>query len=104
MPKCFGSIEDESETLGAATKTSSKNAGFAAKKGNKKKSTLPTSLFHTTAKTLETRTESTKHEDDELHLVEIGQGTKSVAGSTGESHASHQGADSLYREQPQRST
>lgn len=43
------------------------------KKGDKKKSTLPDSLFATTImKTVVTRVASTKAEEDELQLVKLG--------------------------------
>lgn len=71
LPGCFGSAEDTISLHGEAHKP--RDATSQGKKGDKKKSTLPDSLFATTIiKTVDTRVASTKAEEDELHLVEMG--------------------------------
>ena len=104
MPKCFGSTEDDSESIRDAARTPSQLEGSGAKKRSKKKSTLPGSLFDTTGslfettitKTVDTRVESAKPDDDELQLVNMNRSGHSVAESTEDGQ---RGAESLYKEQ-----
>lgn len=104
MPRCFGTTDDDSGSIRAAARTPSQLEGSAGKKSSKKKSTLPDSLFNTNGslfqssitKTVDTRVESVKPDDDELQLVEFNRSGNSVAEST---EYGHVGSESLYKEQ-----
>jgi hypothetical protein len=100
LPRCFASTEDDAASIREAVRTPSQLGGSGAKKGSKRKSTLPSSLFDTTMnKTVDTRVEATKPDDDELQLVAMeasGQGSNSVADST---EGARRGSDSLYNHQ-----
>jgi hypothetical protein len=96
MPRCFGSIETDSESVRNAARTPSQLGGSGPKKISKKKNTLPDSLFATTLnKTVDVRVESTKHDDDELQLMVLHQSHDSVAESNEDVQI---GAGSLYEE------
>lgn len=109
MPRCFGTTEDDSGSIRDAARTPSQLERSGSKKPRNKKSTLPASLFNTNGsmfqsaitKTVDTRVESSKPDDDELQLVELGQAGNhgSVAESTEDGQ---RGAESLYKEQHSR--
>lgn len=86
LPGCFDSEENTTSLHGEAHKLP--DAQPHAKEGNKKRSTLPDSLFVTTImRTVDTRISSTKAEDDEMELVEMGRNKGATESDTNASKA-----------------
>jgi hypothetical protein len=97
MPKCFGTTEDDAEPTRDGGPLANQFGEAGKKRASKKKSTLPGSLFDTTlVKSIDTRTEPPKLDDDELQLVDMGQGGNSVAESVEDIQRE---THSLYKEQ-----
>ncbi|KAF3001858.1 hypothetical protein E8E13_004600 [Curvularia kusanoi] len=71
LPKFFGSTEDNVSIRAKGRKPETPSS--SGKKSSKRKKTLPDSLFVSTImKTVDTRVSSSKPQDDELQLVELG--------------------------------
>ncbi|KAF2831752.1 hypothetical protein CC86DRAFT_431686, partial [Ophiobolus disseminans] len=104
MSSCFGSKKEDSVPVQDAARTSSHIGGSGGKRGIHKKSTLPDSFSNTggsmfggtTTKTIDTRVESLKVDEDELQLVELSRSGHSVAEST---ESGQPGNESLYKQQ-----
>ena len=77
------------------------NRSSSGKKSNKKKSTLPDSLFATTImKTIDTRVSSLKPGEDEVQLVEMDTG-RSTTGSNCGVHKAPSEVEATYKAQHQ---
>jgi hypothetical protein len=99
LPKCFGSNEDTLSMHGEAQLPN--NRCSSGKKSNKKKKTLPDSLFATTImKTIDTRVSSIEPEEDELQLVEL-RTNQSATGSNNGVHNELSETETGYKAQHQ---
>jgi hypothetical protein len=96
LPSCFVSKRDRISLHDKASKAQRQSSN--GNKGNKKKGTLPDSLFQTTImKTVDTRVFSIKPEDDELQLVEMV--AERATASSSCSVRGHTGAEVSYKAQ-----